>query len=207
MEYNSEREKLILPEYGRNVQNMVKHALETKDREERNKIAQAIINVMGALFPYLRDVDDYKHKLWDHLFIMSNFELDVDSPYPKPEPESFTERPEMITYPNNDFRYGHYGQSVEKFIAVVGNLPEGEEKTKAAIQIANLMKRMYVTYNRDTVTDEVILKQLNELSKGKIKLDEEIELINISDLLPNNNRNHQNRGKRRNHKSNYKKRH
>jgi hypothetical protein len=208
LEYNSEREKLIIPEYGRNVQNMVKHAVGTADREERNKIADAIIKVMGALFPYLRDVDDYKHKLWDHLFIMSNFELDVDSPYPKPTPEDFAGRPDTIEYPKNDFRYGHYGKSIEDFIKVVSAIEESEEKQKASLQIANLMKRMYLTYNRDSVTDEVIIKQIKELSGGKIELPADTVLVSTSDVIPSTPRTTNTRTKKRTNtgKSNFKKR-
>lgn len=208
MEYNSEREKLIIPEYGRNIQNMVSHAVNTEDREERNKIAQAIIKVMGALFPYLRDVEDYNHKLWDHLFIMSDFKLDVDSPYPKPTPEDFAGRPDMIEYPKNDFKYGHYGKSIEQFIKVVSEIKEEEEQKKAIVQIANLMKRMYLTYNRDSVTDEIIFKQINELSGGKLTVPAGTILINTQDVVPNAVRSNNHRNKRRsnNGKSNFKKR-
>lgn len=208
MEYNSEREKLIIPEYGRNIQNMVSHAVNTEDREERNKIAQAIIKVMGALFPYLRDVEDYNHKLWDHLFIMSDFKLDVDSPYPKPTPEDFAGRPDMIEYPKNDFKYGHYGKSIEQFIKVVSEIKDEEEKQKATVQIANLMKRMYLTYNRDSVTDEIIFKQVVELSGGKLSVPEGTLLANAQDLVPNAVRpnNHRNKRRSNNGKSNFKKR-
>ena len=208
MEYNSEREKLIIPEYGRNIQNMVSHAVNTEDREERNKIAQAIIKVMGALFPYLRDVEDYNHKLWDHLFIMSDFKLDVDSPYPKPTPEDFAGRPDMIEYPKNDFKYGHYGKTIEQFIKVVSEIKDEEEKQKATVQIANLMKRMYLTYNRDSVTDEIIFKQVVELSGGKLSVPEGTLLANAQDLVPNAVRpnNHRNKRRSNNGKSNFKKR-
>lgn len=210
MEYNSEREKLIIPEYGRNIQNMVSHAVNTEDREERNKIAQAIIKVMGALFPYLRDVEDYNHKLWDHLFIMSDFKLDVDSPYPKPTPEDFAGRPDIIEYPKNDFKYGHYGKSIEQFIKVVSGISDEDEveKNKAIVQIANLMKRMYLTYNRDSVTDEVIFKQITELSEGKLVVPEGTLLVNTQDVVPNAVRpsNHRNKRKTNNTgKSNFKK--
>ena len=113
MIYNTQRPKLIIPEYGRNVQNMVDHAVSVEDREERNKVAHSIIDVMGNLNPHLRDVPDFKHKLWDHLFIMSDFKLDVDSPYPKPTPESFQEKPRRVTYPENGIRYRHYGRTIE----------------------------------------------------------------------------------------------
>lgn len=114
MEYNTARGKLLLPEYGRNVQNMIMHAMEIADREERNRAAQAIIEVMGQLNPHLRDVDDYRHKLWTHLFIMSDFQLDVDSPFEIPEKESLNKKPNLMKYPKSKIRYGHYGQYTQK---------------------------------------------------------------------------------------------
>ena len=106
MEYNTARTKMLLPEYGRNVQNMITHAMEIADREERNRAAQAIIEVMGQLNPHLRDVDDYRHKLWAHLFIMSDFQLDVDSPYEIPKKESLDEKPDLMEYPKSKIRFG-----------------------------------------------------------------------------------------------------
>src|SRR5690554_4883350 len=119
MKYNSQRPDLIIPEYGRNIQNMVDHIKTIEDREERNKASLAIIKIMGQLFPYLRDMEDFKHKLWDHLHIMSNFELDVDSPYPPPSPDKLKQRPKPMPYPQGDIRYGHYGKTIERMIEVV----------------------------------------------------------------------------------------
>ena len=171
MDYNTSLPKMIIPEYGRNIQKMIDFAITVQDREERNKVARAIIDVMGQLNPHLRDVTDFKHKLWDHIFIISEFKLDVDSPYPKPTAETFQTKPDRVLYPSNDIRYKHYGKTVERIIAKAREYPEGEEKNVLTEQIANLMKRSYVNWNRDSVNDEVILKQLEELSRGELKLD------------------------------------
>ena len=170
MEYNTSLPKMIIPEYGRNIQKMIDFAMTVKDREERNKVARAIIDVMGQLNPHLRDVTDFKHKLWDHIFIISDFKLDVDSPYPLPTAETFQTKPDRIAYPSLDIRYKHYGKTVERIIAKGKEYPDGPEKDALVEQIANLMKRSYLTWNRDSVNDEVILKQLEELSKGQLKL-------------------------------------
>jgi uncharacterized protein DUF4290 len=170
MEYNTSLPKMIIPEYGRNIQKMIDFAITVQDREERNKVARAIIDVMGQLNPHLRDVTDFKHKLWDHIFIISEFKLDVDSPYPKPTAETFQTKPDRVLYPSNDIRYKHYGKTVERIIAKGKEYPDGAEKDALVEQIANLMKRSYLTWNRDSVNDEVILKQLEELSKGQLKL-------------------------------------
>lgn len=171
MDYNTSLPKMIIPEYGRNIQKMIDFAITVPDREERNKVARAIIDVMGQLNPHLRDVTDFKHKLWDHIFIISEFKLDVDSPYPKPTAETFQTKPDRVLYPSNDIRYKHYGKTVERIIAKAREYPEGEEKNVLTEQIANLMKRSYLNWNRDSVNDEVILKQLEELSRGELKLD------------------------------------
>lgn len=181
--YNSARPDLAIPEYGRNIHNMIDYAKSVADREERNKIAQAIISVMGQLFPHLRDIDDYKHKLWDHLHIIANFELDVDSPYPKPEAETLAQKPERVPYPQGKMKYGHYGSILEELIGKACEYEEGDEKNTLTLMIANLMKRHYLTYNRSSVNDALIKDQLQELSGGKLKLAEDIELVSTSEVL------------------------
>lgn len=169
--YNSARPDLALPEYGRGIHNMVHHAMTIEDREERNRCVRAIISTMGNLFPMLRDTDDFKHKLWDHIHIMSNFELDVDSPYPKPEAETFQSKPKQLKYPQSDIRFGHYGKTIERIIddAI---LEEDEEKRKQlTIGIANLMKRTYMVWAENSAKDEVIANDLKILSKGKLILE------------------------------------
>ena len=184
MEYNTSLPKMIIPEYGRNIQKMIDFAMTVQDREERNKVARAIIDVMGQLNPHLRDVTDFKHKLWDHIFIISDFKLDVDSPYPLPTAETFQTKPDRVLYPSNDIRYKHYGKTVERIIAKGKEYPDGAEKDALVEQIANLMKRSYLTWNRDSVNDEVILKQLEELSKGQLRLTDASLLRSTQTLVP-----------------------
>ena len=187
LEYNSTRPDLALPEYGRNVQKMVSFCKSVEEREERNKVAQAIIKVMGQLNPHLRDVEDYTHKLWDHLYIMSNFELDVDSPYPIPKKETFQSKPEPIPYPSGRPKYGHYGKSVQELINKACEIEDPAEKKYLINLIVNLMKRFYLTWNRDSVRDEVILEHVNELSEGKINLTlEDVSFTSTSDIISSN---------------------
>lgn len=196
--YNSQRPDLIIPEYGRNIQKMVEYAMTLEDREERNKCVRAILSVMGQLFPYLRDIEDFNHKLWDHLYIMSNFKLDVDSQYPVPNPEELDSPPARIPYPQGDVRFGHYGRYVERMIDKCAVLEEGEEKQAFAYSIANLMKQNSLNWNRATVTDDVILKDLNLLSKGKIKLEGAIELSAVKTIQGNKFQDYDSDGFRKN---------
>lgn len=170
MDYNTIREKLIIPEYGRNVQKMVNYCVSIEDRDERNDTALAIIEVMGNLNPHLRDVPDFKHKLWDQLFIMSKFKIDVDSPYPIPSEEFFTEKPEMLVYPEKSRKYRFYGLNLKKMIAVAISREDFEEKELLIMALANHMKKSFLNWNKDTVDDETILKHLYELSDGNIDL-------------------------------------
>ena len=185
MEYNTSLPRLIIPEYGRNVQKMVDHLLTIDDREDRNKQAQNLIEIIGNLNPQVRDVPDFKHKLWDHLFIMSDFRLDVDPPYPKPAPETFNEKPEQVPYPANNRKYRHYGNVIRKMIEYAVKQEPGEYKEKLKIAIANHMKKTYLIWNKDTVDDEVILKEMNELAGGQLKL-ENMELKDKQDLVRGN---------------------
>lgn len=173
LEYNTERDLMVIPEYGRNVQNMIGVALTIEDKEERNKCAQAIIKVMGQLNPHLRDIEDFNHKLWAHLFIMSNFELDVESPYPVPTQQSFRSKPRLMDYPQRKIKYGHYGKLAEDWIEAASNLPEGEEKRILSVKLANMLKSSYLIWNKDAVDNSVIMKQIKEMSGGKIEVTEE----------------------------------
>ena len=178
-EYNTTRNELILAEYGRNVQNMVKYIIELPDLEERNKYAQAVIDLMGFLNPHLRDVADFKHKLWDHLHIISGYKIDVDSPYPKPTPEEALVKPKHIGYPQQKITYKHYGKTVETMIEKAKAVDEPERRAAMVQGIANFMKMAYVTWNKDSVADETILKNLRELSGGQLELDENINLNKV----------------------------
>lgn len=171
LEYNSDREDLIIPEYGRHIHKMVNQAIECNNKDERNNMAKAIIGVMGNLNPHLRDVPDFQHKLWDQLFIMSQFQLDVDSPYPKPSKEIFDQKPEKLNYPQNHPKYRFYGNNIKKMIDVAVSWEDGEMKSQLVYVIANHMKKCFLNWNKDTVEDSVIYEHLFELSNGKISLD------------------------------------
>lgn len=171
LEYNTERTKLIIPEYGRHLHKMIDQALACDNKDERNKMAKAIIGVMGNLNPHLRDVPDFQHKLWDQLFIMSDFELDVDTPYPLPSKEVFSQRPEKLDYPQNFPKYRFYGNNIKRMIDVATGWEEGEMKKQLVYVIANHMKKCFLNWNKDTVEDDVIYKHLLELSDGKLIVD------------------------------------
>ncbi len=186
MEYNSQRSKMNISEYGRNIQKMIEHIMTIDDRDKRNQLARATIQVMGQLNPHLRDINDFKHKLWDHLFIMSNFKLDVDSPYPIPSEEILTRKPERLTYASNHIKFRHYGRHIEQMIEKACEFEEGDEKQALIKMIANHLKKSYLTWNRDSVTDEEIGKHLNMLSNGRLQLDESIKLSSTQDILSKN---------------------
>jgi hypothetical protein len=183
--YNSNRPDMPIPEYGRNIQKMVEYAGTIEDREQRNLCVRAIISVMGQLFPYLRDTEDYNHKLWDHLQIMSKFSLDVDSPYPKPTAEQIESKPDRIPYPQGDVAIGHYGRYVQKFIAKCAEMEEGPEREAFSLAIATTMKQNALNWNRNTVTDDVILKDLGVLSKNKVKVEPTAELYAVKTIVVN----------------------
>ncbi len=183
MEYNTTRGPLMLPEYGRNVQNMIRHAMELGDREERNRAAQAIIEVMGQLNPHLRDVDDYRHKLWTHLFVMSDFKLDVDSPYEIPKPESLTEKPDIMEYPSSKIRFGHYGKYTQKILENAHDMKDADEREYLKRNMANFMKYQFLAHNNAAVENSVIANQLKELSNGSLEIENPEELVSTNSLL------------------------
>ena len=187
LEYNSERSNLIIREYGRHLQKLIDQASEIEDRDERNKAAKYIIQVMGSLNPHLRDVPDFQHKLWDQLFIMSDFKINVESPYPIPSREVLQLRPEALNYPQNHPRYRFYGNNIKYMIDVANGWEDGELKSALIKVIANHMKKSYLSWNKDTVTDVVIFEHLFELSGGKIDLlQSSEELLNTNDLMRTN---------------------
>jgi len=199
-DYNTTRSDLILAEYGRNVQNMVKYIIDLPTKEERNKYAQAVIDLMGFLNPHLRDVADFKHKLWDHLHIISDFKIDVDSPYPKPSPEAASIKPEHIGYPQQKITYKHYGKTVEKLIERAMEEEHPERKAAMVQGIANFMKMAYVQWNKDNVADETILKNLHELSGGALQLEENVNLNKVEFRPQTNRQNNNNNNRGRNNK-------
>ena len=185
LEYNSEREKLIIPEYGRHIQKLVNHCVSLEDREERNKMAKAIVHVMGNMQPHLRDVPDFQHKLWDQLFIMSDYRLDADTPYPKPEREVLQAKPEALDYPKSASKYRFYGNNIQIMIDTALTWEDGEMKDALVYAIANHMKKCYLNWNKDTVEDEVIFSHLDELSKGRLKVKDKEALSESKDLMKN----------------------
>jgi len=189
MEYNTSRKKLVLPEYGRNIQRMVDLAKAETDKEKRNAMAQAIIAIMGNMNPHLRDIVDFKHKLWDHLAIMADFEMDIDSPYPEPEIETLQEKPEVVPYNANDTKFKHYGKTIEKMVGVAIDMEEGEMKEILISLIANHMKKSYLTWNKEAVDDKQIFRDLKIISQGKIDLStEKTTLTETREILAKNKR-------------------
>ncbi len=186
MEYNTSRSKMNISEYGRNIQKMIEYAITVEDREKRNQLAKTIIAVMGQLNPHLRDVTDFKHKLWDHLFFMSEFKLDVDSPYPIPSAESLKSKPQKLKYPANHIRFRYYGRNIELIIKKAMELPEGPERDAATEAIANNLKKSYLKWNRDSVTDEVIAEHLSIISDGVLILKKDVVLSNAPFVFQNN---------------------
>jgi hypothetical protein len=194
-DYNSTRKKLILPEYGRHIQKMVNHMKTIEDREERNKAAKTIISIMGNLNPHLRDISDFKHKLWDHLALMSDFELDIDSPYEILPRETLTSKPKQVPYVTGNIKYRHYGRIIHQMIDAAIEMEDGEEKDRLIKLIANHMKKSYLTWNRNQVTDEQIFNDIRQLSGGKILVREDLKLTETKEILSKNKKKHTTRKK------------
>ncbi len=183
MDYNTQRPKLILPEYGRVVHQMVEYCCTIEDRETRTRAAHAIIELMGNMNPHLRDVPDFKHKLWDHLALMSDFKLDIDWPYPLPEKDILNLKPEKLPYSDGEIKYRHYGKIIEK---LVKKIPEVEDTMaqRALIELmANHMKRSYMTWKKENINDEIIIKELNRLLENKVPIPEDLVLNEFRDVL------------------------
>lgn len=187
MHYNTQQKRMPLPEYGRSIQNMVDHALTIEDRAERQRCANSIINIMGNMFPHLRDVPDFKHKLWDHLAIMADFKLDIDYPYEIIRKDKLITKPDSIPYSQVRMRYRHYGHTLEVLIKKAVEFPEGPEKQNLVALICNHMKKDYMAWNKDTVDERKIAEDLAELSEGRLQLTEEISRV-MADRLAHNYR-------------------
>jgi hypothetical protein len=183
LEYNSERSLMIIPEYGRHIQKLVNHCIGLESEEERKKMANAIVDVMGNLQPHLRDVPDFKHKLWDQIFIMSDFQLNIESPYGTPDQEELQAKPEPLAYPKLASKYRFYGHNIQTMIKVALSWEDGELKTALIFNIANHMKKCYLNWNKDTVDDAVIFEHLRELSKGEIDFTNSNETLAESSIL------------------------
>ena len=183
MDYNTTRDKLIISQYGRNVQKLVKYCMSIEDREKRTNFAKLIVQIMGQLNPGARDSGDFRHKLWDHLYVISDFKLDVDTPYTMPSPDTFNAKPDSLDYSENNIKYKMYGSNVDKIVNAAIDYEEGPEKDALVHAIANHLKKSYLNWNRESVDDDLIFEHLEVLSKGKLKLREDLSLNSTSDIL------------------------
>lgn len=186
LEYNTTRDKLTIPEYGRNVQKMIQHIKTVDDKAKRTRMAYAVVSIMGQMNSQNKDAGDFQQKLWDHLHIIGNFELDIDAPYPAPSPEVLHAKPERVPYATGRIRYSHYGKHMEAIIEKVAELEDGDDKETLVRIIANHLKKSYLTWNRESVNDDLIISHLEELGKGKIKVPEDLNLLNTADILNRN---------------------
>ena len=174
--YNTERGRIIISEYGRNMQEMIRHLMEIEDRQKRTEAANFIISIMAQMNPQVKQSDDYLHKLWDHLYIISDYQLDVDSPYPAPEPMAEASKPRHVGYQNNQIEYGHYGHYMAKMIEIAAAVEDDETRHALSLSIANQMKRNYAEWGGNVVSDQQIIADLKAMSKGRLVLDEETKL-------------------------------
>jgi len=198
MEYNTKREQLTIPEYGRNVQKMINHAVSLKDKNKQQKCVNAIISFMGQMNPHLRDVKEFTHKLWDHLHIMSDFKLDISSPYQKPEPKKLKEKPNKMDYPKNKIRFSYYGNTIPKMIKTALSM-KGSEREIITGMIANQMKKSYILFNESSVDNNIIKSHLKQLSNGQLSIADDFEFIRSSSIrVGGGNRKHSH--KKRNYK-------
>lgn len=185
MQYNTRKEKLLLPEYGRNIQNMVDHCVSITNPEERKKCAYTVIDIMGNMFPHLRDVNNFKHILWDHLAIMSDFKLEIDYPYEVITREELYTAPGHLDYSRPTMQYRHYGKILERMIKIAADMDESDKKDHLLKMLLSQMKRSYGQWNKEA-DDEKIFHDIRELSGGRIKLS--VDTHSIPDVKMNGNR-------------------
>lgn len=183
MDYNTQRKQLNLPEYGRTIQKMVDFCCSIEDKEERTKAANTVIAIMGNMNPHLRDVSDFKHKLWDHLAIMSDFKLNIEWPYPLPDLELIHQKPEKLPYSNNKFRYRHYGKFIEKILAKLNDIEDPKEKEALIKIMANHMKRSYMVWKKESIPDAIVFRELLIITNNSIDIPEELKLNDFKDVL------------------------
>lgn len=174
MHYNTQEKKMALPEYGRSIQNMVDYAVTIPDKAERQRCANTIINIMGNMFPHLRDVPDFKHKLWDHLAIMSDFKLDIDYPYEIVRPESLHQKPDQIPYDKQRIRHRHYGRIMDRLIKIAAEMPADSKRDDLVALICNHLKKDYITWNKENVDDRMIANDLSQMSDGKLQMTDNV---------------------------------
>jgi hypothetical protein len=183
MEYTTTLSKLILPEYGRNIQKLVNNAVMIEDKEERQKYIEGVINLMGRMYPYLRELQDFKHKLWDHLLIMSEFKLAEDSPYPLTDLLPGIEKPAKIPYKSKSFKYKHFGRNMVEMLNYAAKLEDGDEKILLTALLANHMKKLFLTWSKDIVDDDYIFKMIKEMTSDKLEVDKSIVLSDSGQLV------------------------
>ena len=186
MEYNTNRKHLEMPEYGRNVQKMVLYAISIEDKEQRLKIAQVIVNIMAQMHPKLRETADYKHKLWDHLHIISDWKINIDGPYPEPPKDILASKPKRVPYSTAKIKYKPYGKNIEQLIEKAIAYEDGPAKDAFMKSIANQLKKSYLNWNRDSVNDELIFKHFAEMSDGKLVSEGDFKLNETSEILARN---------------------
>lgn len=185
MEYNTQRKQLKISDYGRNVEKLIEYARKLDNRDERTKMAKTIVDVMAQLNPKIKERTEYKHILWDHLMIMADYDLDVDCPYTIDREETEHFHPNRLSLPEKNIHYRHYGRTLEEMIRAVSEMPAGETRDTLTAQIAQTMKRQYLQWNRDTVDDSLITKQLSELSDGRLQLPADFHYTETKELLSN----------------------
>lgn len=209
MDYNTQREKLLMPEYGRHVQDMINYVKNISDKQKRNEQIQAVVSVMGTLNPQLRDLNDFKHKLWDHVQIISDFEIDIDSPYPMPTRDTLSAKPNVIPLQKTPVKASHYGRNIQNMIEVIAQRPDDEVKTYMIKTLASYMKQQYLIWNKDSVSEETIFNDIYKLSDGRITVPEDVHIgMGItenanharSNAGRNNFRNNKNKGGNNNNK-------
>ncbi len=210
MDYNTQREKLQMPEYGRHVQDMINYVKNLPDKEKRNEQIQAVVSVMGTLNPQLRDINDFKHKLWDHVHIISDFGIDIDSPYPTPTRETLAARPNPIPLEKTPVKASHYGRNIQNMIEVIAQRPDDEVKTYMIKTLASYMRQQYLIWNKDTVSEETIFNDIYKLSDGRITVPEDVHIgasaadggnqQRSSNGVRTQNNNFRNKGKNNNNK-------
>ena len=180
MDYNTNREKLIMPEYGRHIQKMIEHVKEIPDRDKRNEQIRAVVSVMEILNPHLCEQPDYRHKLWDHVQFIAGFDLDVDSPFPVPTKEDFTAPPDIVPMPKEPLMAAHYGRNIQNMIKVIAGMPEDETRDRMIKSMAVYMRQQYLIWNKDSVSDETIFHDIEMLSGGRIHIPDDMHLSKIS---------------------------
>ncbi|HOZ31056.1 MAG TPA: DUF4290 domain-containing protein [Bacteroidales bacterium] len=183
MDYNTQRAQLQLPEYGRTIQKMVDYCCSIEDKNERTKAAHAVIAIMGNMNPHLRDVADFKHKLWDHLAIMTDFKLDIEWPYPLPDMDLLNQKPKKLPYSDDRFKFRHYGKFIEEVLKKINDIEEPAKKNALIELMANHMKRSYMTWKKESISDDIVFKELSIIVNNSVEIPENIKLNEFRDAL------------------------